>query len=265
MNYYKAFVQYDGTNYFGFQWQKDIRTIQSDFNQSLNELISGKITTMGASRTDTGVHAIEQIVKITSEKSIECSPFLLKLNNTLPASIRCLKLESCEAAYKPSTDNFSKEYRYFFTNKLKSSCFDQKFIVNHPYQLDLEVMKKCAQMIVGRHDFQNFCSAGSNVKTTVREILLCEISEINPRSVLPQSGLFQLPSDLNHCYQLRIEGKGFLKQMVRHLMRALWLVGAGKISLDEFRLLIDGPLKTKRLWKVASPNGLFLYRILTRN
>ena len=77
MNYYQAVIQYDGTNYFGFQWQKDIPTIQNDFNQSLHQIINGKITTVAASRTDTGVHAIEQIVKITSEDKIECDSFLV--------------------------------------------------------------------------------------------------------------------------------------------------------------------------------------------
>jgi tRNA pseudouridine38-40 synthase len=260
MNYYKATIQYDGTNYCGFQWQKDIPTIQNDFNQSLNHLMSGKITTMGASRTDTGVHAIEQIVKVTSENHIECGSFLIRLNETLPPQIRCLSFVSCEGSFKPASDSVSKEYRYLFTNTLKSSSDDQMFIANNPYQLNLDLMNNCAREIVGRHSFHNFCSAGSNVKSTVRSISFCDISEIDPQVVLPKSDLFLLPQDLKQCYQLRIEGNGFLKHMVRHLMSALWLVGGGKISPDEFSLLINGPLKKKRLWKVASPRGLFLYQ-----
>lgn len=260
MNYYKATIQYDGTNYCGFQWQKDIPTIQNDINQTLYQLMNGKISTMGASRTDTGVHAVEQIVKITSEQQIECESFLLKLNLALPSQIKCLCLAPCEGSFKPANDSKSKEYRYLFTNTLRSSCDDQMFIANHPYNLDLELMKKCTQEIVGTRNFQNFCSAGSNVKTTIRHISFCEISEVDPHTVLPKSDLFVLPNDLRKCYQLRIEGSGFLKQMVRHLMSALWLVGSGKISPEEFSLLINGPLKTKRLWKVASPRGLFLYR-----
>lgn len=262
MNYYKATIQYDGTNYFGFQWQKGIPTIQNDFNLSLKQIISGHISTMGASRTDTGVHAIEQIVKITTDHLIECDSFLTKLNTTLPPQIRCLSIVPCEGTFRPTTGSKSKEYRYLFTNTLKSSCDDQIFIANIPYSLDLELMKKCTQEIVGKRDFRNFCSAGSNVKTTVREISLCEISEVDPHLVLPQSDLFGLPLDLRRCYQLKIEGNGFLKQMVRHLMSALWLVGKGTISPEEFSLLINGPMKTKRLWKVASPRGLYLYRFI---
>lgn len=259
MNYYKATIQYNGTNYFGFQWQKDIPTIQNDFNQTLSQLMSGKITTLGASRTDTGVHAIEQIVKVTSEHQIECGSFLIKLNKTLPPQIRCLSLVSCEGSFRPTIGSF-KEYRYLFTNKIQSSCVNQMFIPNNPYSLDLGLMKKCTQKIIGRNDFRNFCSTGSNVKNTVRDISLCELSEVDPHTVLPQSNFFVLPHDLRRCYQFRIEGSGFLKQMVRHLMSALWLVGGGKISPEEFSVLINGPEKTRRLWKVASPRGLYLYR-----
>lgn len=261
MNYYKATIQYEGTNYFGFQWQKGIPTIQSEFNQSLNQLMSGKITTMGASRTDTGVHALEQIVKISSENPIDCESFIFEFNKILPAQIRCLNIASCGGLFRPANDSTHKEYRYLFTNKLQSDCSEQLFIANNPYPLDVDSMKKCAQMIVGEHSFHNFCSTGSNVKSTMREISLCEITEVDPHSVLSQSELFSLPQDVRQCYQLRIEGTGFLKQMVRHLMSALWMVGNGKIFPDEFSLLLSGPVKTKRLWKVADSRGLYLYRL----
>ncbi len=260
MNYYKAIIQYDGTNYFGFQWQKGIVTVQNDLNLALGKILSGKISTMSASRTDTGVHAIEQIVKLTTEYEIESDLFLIQLNQILPLQIRCVSFMPCEASYQPTTGHKSKEYRYLFTTRLKMTCNDQKFISNHPYQLDLELMKECARMMVGQHDFRNFCSAGSNVKTTIREILFCEVSEVNPHTVLPQSDLFIIHPDLRQCYQLRIEGTGFLKQMVRHLVSALWLVGRGKLSLDQFSYILNGPQKTKRLWKVASPRGLYLYK-----
>lgn len=260
MNYYKATIQYEGTNFSGFQWQKDIPTIQNEFNKSLYQLIGGKITTMGASRTDTGVHAIEQIIKITSEHEIECGSFLKKLNKTLPLQIRCLNVVSCAGSFKPATDTISKEYRYLFTNTRQSSCANQIFIANNPYRLNLDLMKKCTQEIIGRHSFHNFCSAGSNVKTTVRDISVCEISEVDPHVVLPKSDLFLLPEDLRSCYQFRIEGTGFLKHMVRHLMSALWLVGGGKIPPHEFSLLIKGPEKKEKLWRVAPPRGLYLYQ-----
>ena len=260
MNYYKASVQYDGTNYFGFQWQKDIPTIQNEINLSLAKLVSGKITTAGASRTDSGVHALEQIVKITSEEKIECASFINFFNEALPSQIRCRELAPCEGSFNPISFSHSKEYRYFFTNTLGSRGLEDRFIANYPYDLSLSLMQQCASMIVGQHDFRNFCSAGSNVKTTIREVLECEITKINPHDILVNRDLFSVSQDVQSCYQFKISGQGFLKQMVRHLMSCLWLVGRGKISPDQFRDLLNGNPKTRRLWKVSTPRGLYLYR-----
>lgn len=260
-NYYKTIIQYDGTDYFGFQWQKDIPSVQNDFNLSLAKIISGKFTTMSASRTDTGVHALDQVVKITSEEQINLSTFVSELNQHLPSSIRVLKIEETDLAFRPNVSSKSKEYRYLFTNKLKMSPTEMRFVVNNPFKLNIPLMKECASLIIGKHDFINFCSAGSNVKTSVREIYSCELSEVNPHSVLNNPILFPLPQKLVSCYQLRIIGNGFLKQMVRHLMASLWLVGMGKLSKDEFLALLNGGPKPQRLWKVAGPRGLYLYRI----
>jgi tRNA pseudouridine38-40 synthase len=261
MNYYKAIIQYDGTNYYGFQWQKDIPTIQNDFNQALLQLIRGKVTTMGASRTDSGVHAAFQVVKITTEQELHCKDFLSKLGQVLPPQIRCLSLEVCEGSFKPSVDSTSKEYRYFFTNILQSVCPEQLYIANNPHPLDIGVMKKCAQQIVGKHSFHHFYSMGSNVKSTEREIYSCELSQIGPHTVFSSSDLFNLPQNLSECYQFRIVGNGFLKQMVRHLMSALWMVGRGKISPEDFSLLLTDQEERGQLWKPAPARGLFLYQI----
>jgi tRNA pseudouridine38-40 synthase len=258
--YYKARIQYDGTGYAGFQWQKDIPSIQNDFNHAVKSIITGKITTMGASRTDTGVHAIEQVVKITSQNPIECPTSLLTLNKILPSQIRCLELIPCKGDFKPASAS-SKEYHYYFTNIRNVPENDRRFIANFPIQLDLNSMKICVRAILGTNDFHNFCSTGSNVKSTIRDITFCELSEINPHIILPKSELFGLPTDLSLCYQLKIEGNGFLKHMIRHLVSALWMVGSGKLTTDEFLKLLSGPKREKRLWKIAAPNGLFLYEI----
>lgn len=259
--YYKATIQYDGTGYAGFQWQKDIPSVQNDFNLALKTLVEGKITTMSASRTDTGVHAIDQVVKITSQYSIDTSSFLPSFNQTLPAQIKCLEIVPCKGEFKPASDPISKEYRYYFTNQRSVQPEDRRFVANFPLELDFDLMKECLKEILGTHDFRNFCSAGSNVKSTIRTIHFCELSEINPQTIFLDSHLFQFPQHLLSCYQLKIEGNGFLKQMIRHLMSGLWMVGSGRITKADFIHILNGPLKEKRLWKVAAPNGLFLYKI----
>jgi tRNA pseudouridine38-40 synthase len=102
---------------------------------------------------------------------------------------------------------------------------------------------------------------GSNVKSTEREIFSCEFSEIDPLKLFDSSEVFSSPEIPAKCFQLRIEGNGFLKQMIRHLMTAMWKVGNGRLTVEEFLELLDGPRRTKTLWKVANPKGLFLCRI----
>jgi tRNA pseudouridine38-40 synthase len=261
MHYYKATFQYAGTNYCGFQWQKDIPTVQSEINRALKILVHGQVSTMGASRTDSGVHALEQVVKITTENIIEISSFKNKLNATLAQDIICIDFNTCSPMFSPSVETISKEYRYLFTNKTQVPFESQKYIANLANQLNLELMQKCVNKLIGTHDFCNFYSMGSNVKTTVRTISFCELTRINPHQIFESSTLIQLPKELTECFQLTIVADGFLKQMIRHIVSALWMVGSEKLSIEKFDELLLGPQLTKRMWKPAPANGLFLYKI----
>ncbi len=215
---------------------------------------------MSASRTDTGVHAIKQIVKITSEHPIACAEMVSQLNSTLPAQIRCREFVPCSGEFRPNSDSTSKEYRYLFTNN-KIATHERRFISNISLELDFDSMVTCVKSLHGTNSFHNFCSTGSNVKTTIREIKTCELSVVNPHTILSPHDLFKIPAHLEKCYQFRIEGNGFLKQMIRHIVRSLWMVGSGKLTTDDFHNLLVGPKKEKMLWKTASPSGLYLYDI----
>lgn len=260
-HYYKAIIQYDGSEHAGFQWQKGIPSLQNDFNLALQKLVEGKITTMSASRTDTGVHAMEQVVKVTSENTIDCMTILERFNQVLIPQIQCLKFEACSSDFKPASDPISKEYRYFFTNELNYSPKERKYISNFPKELNYAAIHECLEAILGTHNFQNFCSAGSNVKSTVRNISFCELKEIDPHQFFNGSTLFPISDDIRLCFELRIVGDGFLKQMIRHIVSAIWMVGSGRYTTKEFHEFLTGPKQSKRLWKVAPPNGLFLYKI----
>jgi tRNA pseudouridine38-40 synthase len=261
MNYYKTKIQYCGTNYIGLQWQKEKPTIQSELNYAISRIITGKFTTVAASRTDSGVHAFEQIVKISSEDKIEINLFLEEVNSFLPRDIRFLEIENCHALFRPQVESITKEYRYLFTNNLKNSDDISKYISNIYRPLNLIEMNKCAQHLIGCHDFVNFYSSGSNVKSTRREIKLCEINIINPQSLFKNTLVFNIPNELTKCFELKIIANGFLKQMVRHIVSALWMVGSGKLTEADFLILLKGYKTNKQNWKVAPPNGLYLYKI----
>ena len=250
MTSYKAILQYDGTGRLGFQSLPNDPTIQGDLNTALKRVLLGEFTTRAASRTDKGVHAIAQVVKITTEDQTPLG--LAQLNNHLPAHIRCLSLDPCPVDFIPSMDQRSKEYRYLF------SSMADRYVACAPEGLRIPEMQACATMLVGLQDFKNFWSIGGVSNSTLREILACEIDLTDPRELFCDT-LFT--TELTSCYQFKIVGTGFLKHMVRHLMGALWLVGTGTLSVADFQRYLHGELKPQRPWKKADPRGLFLYKV----
>lgn len=251
MNYYRAIIQYDGTDRLGFQFQEGTPTIQGDINQSLEKILTGDFTTRAASRTDKGVHAIGQVVKISAE-----DPRVLHredLNLVLPAHIRCLEITPCPREFIPSIDQFSKEYRYLFTEKP-----GYRYIAESP-ALDIDRMQACVKMLAGTNDFKNFWSIGGVSNTTVREILECDLTAVNPQDFFKNT-LFTA-GDLTTSWQFRIVGRGFLKHMVRHLVGALWQVGNGRLTVEDFRGYLHGELRKQRPWKKADPRGLYLLKV----
>ena len=257
MNYYRAILQYDGTHHMGFQYQVGMPTIQGDLNLSLEKILKGKVTTRAASRTDKGVHAFAQVVKISAE---DLSPLNTeRLNSTLPSHMRCLDLSPCKGDFIPSVDQVSKEYRYLFTNTPGISGETQRYIAQTPYSLNFKNVQACVEMLKGKNDFRNFWSIGGIANTTIRDIFECDLTLIDPRELFRDS-LFTA-GEVTSCWQFRIKGKGFLKHMVRHLVGALWMVGNGRLTVEDFSQYLHGEQKEQRPWKKADPRGLYLMKV----
>ena len=251
MHYYKAIIQYDGSDHLGFQYQESFPTIQGDLNLSLHKILQGTFTTRAASRTDKGVHAIGQVIKISAE---DPTPLITaQLNSVLPSHIKCLDISTCAPEFIPSMDQISKEYRYLFTDRP-----DHRYIAQGPFPLNIDHIQTCVAMLKGTHDFKNFWSIGGVSNSTLREIIECDLTMINPQELF-QNSLFS--SDLQSCWQFRIVGTGFLKHMVRHLVGAIWMVGSGSLSVDDFSQLLYGEQKQMRPWKKADPRGLYLLKV----
>jgi tRNA pseudouridine38-40 synthase len=207
------------------------------------------------------VHAFNQIIKITSEVPMDSNEALCSINQILPSDIKLITFKAIEGAFKPSTQTKSKEYIYLFTNSAKTiGLSDQEFIANFGKKLNLDLMKDVLPLFVGEHNFQNFYSKGSNVTSTIRTIYSIELKTINPHEIFNGS-LFSAPEHLTECYQLKINGSGFLKQMIRHIVSSLWMIGTEKMSTLQLKEYIEGNQQTNQLWKVAPPNGLFLNKI----
>lgn len=252
IHYYKLTLQYKGTRYLGWQIQPDSAgiTVQGELNKALQIISkSDSVKSMGAGRTDAGVHALGQVAKIGIELKIPPENLVKALNVNLPDDVRVLSCEVSDEAFLPTVHAKSKEYHYRFTFTRTFTAFQNDLIQNYPFELDIEKMREACTALVGRHDFTNFFCEGTDVSSHVREIYECDIYPI-------EQGEWMLPSH----FVFRIVGNGFLKQMVRLLMGALWNVGRGKISVQEFRAAL-GPQKVERLGPVAPPHGLYMVRV----
>lgn len=249
IHHYKLVLEYKGTRYLGWQVQPESagRTVQGELNRALKMISkSDSVKSLGAGRTDAGVHALGQVAKVGIPLEIAPINLVRALNGNLPDDIRILSAEVSDLEFFPTVHAESKEYHYRFTCNRTSTAFQNDFITNHPFDLDLEKMREACKVLIGKHDFTNFYCEGTEVASNVREIYECEILEI-------AQGDWMLPSH----YVFRIVGSGFLKQMVRLLMGALWNIGRGKISIEDLKVAL-GPQKVQRLGPVAPPNGLYM-------
>lgn len=247
--YYRLVLQYKGTRYNGWQIQPDAPTVQGELHKALVTITkSSAVKSIGSGRTDAGVHALGQVVKVAVELQINPQNLLKALNSHLPEDIRVVTADLSDEAFMPTSDAKSKEYHYRFTNRKDVTAFQPEFLANHSHELDLTKVREACRALIGEHDFVNYFCEGTDVSSTVRKIFACTLEEVAEGPVLPA-----------HLV-IKIEGSGFLKQMVRLIVGALWNVGRGKISLSEFENSLKPP-RRDRLGIVAPPEGLYLARV----
>lgn len=253
IHHYKLILQYKGTQYLGWQVQPESagKTVQGELNKALIIVSkSNNVKSLGAGRTDAGVHALGQVAKVSIELEINPEHLVKAINGNLPEDIRVLSGEVSDEEFFPTVHATSKEYHYRFTTQRHPTALQNDFIANSGFELDLQKMREACEILKGKHDFTNFFCEGTDISSTIREIFDAEILEV------PQAGFGMLPSH----YVFRVVGSGFLKQMVRLLMGALWNIGRGKITLEEFRASLTSQ-KVKRLGPVAPPEGLYMVRV----
>jgi tRNA pseudouridine38-40 synthase len=252
IHYYKLVLEYKGTAYLGWQIQPESsgKTVQGELNRSLRAISkSEQVKSLGAGRTDAGVHALGQVAKVAIPLEIVPLNLMRALNSHLPDDIRVLSAELSDEEFIPTYHAKSKEYHYRFTISRNHTALQSDLIANQSFELDIEKMQKACKALIGEHDFSNFFCEGTDVASNIREIYECEILEV------PQDN-WMLPSH----YVFRIVGNGFLKQMVRLLMGAVWNIGRGKITIEDLQNAL-GPTKVQKLGAVAPPNGLYMVRV----
>jgi len=232
-------VAYDGTKYFGWQRQNDFVSIQETLEIALSKLFNKKILVIGASRTDTGVHAMGQRAVLDIETTIPLTNLPYAINNYLPKDIRVHKAMEVQENFHPQYDAKNKTYRYKIYNAPFQNPVLNSYTWHVPKKLDIEKMREASKHILGEHNFSAFCASGATSKTRVRTVYNLEIYKEDEMIFF----------DIN--------GNGFLYNMVRIIAGTLVYVGIHKISPSDIPKIISSEERGKA-GKTAPPEGLTL-------
>lgn len=217
----RLIISYDGTNYCGWQVQINGITVEEVLNKALTKLLGEKICVIGASRTDSGVHALGNVAVFDTDTKIPAEKISFALNQRLPEDIRIQRSEEVDSDFHPRFCNSTKTYEYKILNRKFPDPLCRLYTHFVYMPLDVEAMKQACQYIVGEHDFASFCSSGSQVQTTVRTVYDLEVTK---------------EQDI---ITIRICGNGFLYNMVRIIAGTLLKVGLKVYPPEHVKEIIE--------------------------
>ena len=210
-------IEYDGTQYHGFQWQVDLPTIQNELEQAIKRFCGQSGRVMAASRTDTGVHAKGQVASFWARSALDTMTLVRALNHYLPGDIAVKAAYKARDDFNVRRDALSREYRYRILNSSTRSAFSRRFALFLPRMLDIEAMNEACQLMQGEHDFASFASALDDSRSTFRNV---------HEAGVERKGDFTV---------FRIVANSFLPHQVRSTVGLLIRLGRGKISIQGFR------------------------------
>lgn len=238
----KLIVAYDGTNYCGWQVQPNGITIESVLNHHLTELLGEEIHVIGASRTDSGVHADGNVAVFDTQARMPAEKISYALNTRLPQDIRIQ--DSCEVPsdFHPRFQQTVKTYEYRICNRRFPDPCSRLYALFYYWDLDVEKMRQAAAYLVGEHDFTSFCTKKEEVTNCVRTIYSLEVEK---------NGDF---------ITLRIRGNGFLYNMVRIITGTLLRVGGGQIEPEQILQILEAKDRGAAA-ETAPAHGLRLVKI----
>ena len=235
-------IEYDGTQYHGFQWQAGLPTIQSELEQAIRRFCGQSSRVMAASRTDAGVHAKGQVVGFWAKSTLDTKTLVRAMNYYLPGDI------AVKAAYRASDDlnvrrdALSREYRYHILNSDTRSPLSRRFALFVPKVLDIEAMDEACELMPGEHDFASFASSLDDNRSTLRNVYEAEIEKKEEFTVF------------------RIVANSFLPHQVRSTVGLLIRLGLGKVGVEDFHDIMEA--KSLGLAGPVSPAcGLCLEKI----
>jgi tRNA pseudouridine38-40 synthase len=253
MSKIRLFLEYDGTPYHGWQIQTGNPTIQGVLEDRVFRITGERSRVTGASRTDAGVHALEQVAVFRTGSGLDPAIIKRALNAVLPGDIRVLETSVAEDSFRPRDDAVEKSYFYLIAHRGESSAFLHRYTWHVPQKLDLRAMLRAAECLVGRHDFSSFMATGSGIKDPIREIFSLRIEELEKIDFMT--------AGLKGCFlKISMAANGFLRHMVRNIVGTLIETGTGRIASDEMKDILESHDR-KRAGRTAPPNALFLEKI----
>ncbi len=215
-------MEYDGTNYHGFQLQASLPTIQGETEKALWRLTQERTRVMAASRTDAGVHAKGQVVSFRTKSLLPPQTFISGLNYYLPRDIAVKAAYRVSDSFNVRRNAISREYSYYILNSLTRSPLREGFCYLVADHLDIKSMSQACQALTGEHDFASFASSFEvETKSTIRRVHIAEIEKEGELIIF------------------NMVANSFLPHQVRNTVGALIRIGLGKMSIDEFRSIIE--------------------------
>lgn len=243
---YKIFLEYNGTNYAGWQQQKNAKTVQGALIDAIKTIFSKTkgesrfIDLQGSGRTDRGVHAKEQVAHLECETMLAPEILKQKLNDILQSDINILEIEKAHSRFHARHSAKSRQYLYVISKR--RTAFEKRFVWWVKDTLDVDRMQSAASLFIGMHDFKSFCEKAEDEKSTKVLVESLEITE-----------------DADKIY-IRIKSSHFLWKMVRRLVGVLVEVGRGNFNRSDLEKLLTEYSEDVAKY-TAPPSGLFLEKI----
>jgi tRNA pseudouridine38-40 synthase len=237
---YKLIIQYDGTNYAGWQIQKNVVTIQKLITAAIETLVKERINLIGSGRTDSGVHALGQTANFKTKSKLDIYKFSYSLNSLLPKDIAIKKMEEADLIFNARTKAKRRKYLYLFT-KLKSPFYDNYSYFFHD-KIDCERLNLLSKFFIGKKDFTSFCRTVSDTENKI-----CNIYNINWK-------------EYKDLVFFIIEADRYLHGMVRTIIGTL-LNSAKNNFEDKYLKKIFSAKNRAAAGEAVPAKGLFLYKV----
>ena len=238
---YFVWFSYDGTEYHGWQIQPNGNSVQAELQRALSTLLREEISVTGAGRTDAGVHARQMVAHFDFSEAIDLEQLAYKLNRILPCDIAVDRVELVDDDKHARFSATSRTYHYYIHTK--KDPFSRPYSTELHYELDFDKMNEAGRILMTYDDFGAFCKSHSDVKTT-----LCRVTKAEWVQTSETSWYFEITANR------------FLRNMVRAVVGTLIDVGRGRLTLDDFRKVIEGKRRTEAGESMPA-NALFLENI----